>query len=656
MALVAWYPLNGTLKDLTGLMGDLTMTNTSVNTMTSNGIVNKTYTNTSHTSGTMLSANKINLGSNQSMFCWIYMDDIYSSASLNAIMGQHRYNYNSDRGCNMGITIKYISSTTGYLSVNTGSSSGRTYNTYCGSTVLTTGRWYHVGYTYDGSTIKLYVNGILDGQHSVSNLVFGEDYFGAYMWSLQGTSLGTKEAHGNYVMTGRINDARVYNHTVAESEVLAIMASGKNSEVARGLRFGVSFDETCSNYAGPEQPYEISNITYDTTDVIVGRSSANLGTNGHVFTRLDSYGWKRCTIMAWIKLSAYASERSCVMIGGFYLTVNSSGKISVYCYGKNGGYWDGNSTVPLNTWTHIAAVWSDSGLQLYMNGVKDSSLIASTGNTTPTDGREYHYKKDIGYESGYGRQFSGKIGEVLMYNNDLSETEIKEIINVKKRLYRSGSSESRALNETAIETSAILKNGTQRINYLSEVVELDDGSYWLQVQHHNNKSGTNLFSSSDAFETSFVYHNDECWSAFPLIKQYGSYNSRYEFIALDQPDRQTGLTIRRWAQTSSPFTASWNDIKAGSSGFTAIQNIPTMNGGMYRGTSSTAYMRIANANSDNWYGAFGCFTDWSGRIPTFNNTANYGILDLYVRVSPENAKKYREFKKGIIMPSTFNEI
>jgi len=62
----------------------------------------------------------------------------------------------------MGITIKYVSSTTGYLSVNTGTGSARTYNTYCGTTLLQANTWYHGGYTYDGTNIRIYVNGVCE--------------------------------------------------------------------------------------------------------------------------------------------------------------------------------------------------------------------------------------------------------------------------------------------------------------------------------------------------------------------------------------------------------------------------------------------------------------------------------------------------------------
>lgn len=230
MSLVAWWPLNGDLQDKVG-GNDLVATNTSVNTLNSNGKIGKTYQNTSNTAGSMISKNSFLLPSTQSMFCWIYMTSVYNSSSLNAICGQHRYQTNSG----MGITIKYNNSSSGYLSVNTGNGSSRTYNTYCGSTLLSTNTWYHVGFTYDGSTIRLYVNGVLDGTHSYSGQKLYSEPFGAYMWSFNSATVGDRTPHANYCPQGRINDIRVYDHVLSITEI---------KELSKALVLHYTFDDT----------------------------------------------------------------------------------------------------------------------------------------------------------------------------------------------------------------------------------------------------------------------------------------------------------------------------------------------------------------------------------------------------------------------------
>jgi hypothetical protein len=99
--------------------------------------------------------------------------------------------------------------------------------------------------------------------------------------------------------------------------------------------------------------------------------------------------------------------------------------------------------------------------------------------------------------------------------------------------------------EEGSTSSKITSKGVQKVNYMSEPIQLSDGSCWLQVSHHDNKGGTVLFSSSDAFDTKFVYKNSNCWSAFHLIKQYGLYNSKYEFMALEQLGTGSEHILRR---------------------------------------------------------------------------------------------------------------
>ena len=163
----------------------------------------------------MFQIKKVYLGKNQSMFCWVKPNVFNSSASLTGVCGQHRY-----KAClNIGITFKYASNQTGYLCVNTGTGDSRTYKDYYGTTLLTAGNWYHVGYTYDGQVLNLYVNGVLDKSYNLSGLAFAPDYVYAFDWSLGDSN---NDMWTDYSLSGYLNDIRMYDHTLSPKEVKEI--------------------------------------------------------------------------------------------------------------------------------------------------------------------------------------------------------------------------------------------------------------------------------------------------------------------------------------------------------------------------------------------------------------------------------------------------
>ncbi len=220
MALQVWLPLNGNLDNQGISDATFSIVNTSTVTNTA-GKIGNCYYNSSNTTGGLLSNKTINLGQKQSMFCWFKVTNFYSSSALGGgLVSQHRYPSN----CGMGISLKYISATTGYLSVNTGNGSSRTYNTYCGTTLLQAGTWYHGGYTYDGTTIKIYVNGVCENTISYTGMSVPADYLTVFCWSFAGTS-GTS-IYSAYNLYGYINDVRVYDHCLSAKEV---------KEISKGL-------------------------------------------------------------------------------------------------------------------------------------------------------------------------------------------------------------------------------------------------------------------------------------------------------------------------------------------------------------------------------------------------------------------------------------
>lgn len=163
------------------------------------------------------------------------------------------------------------------------------------------------------------------------------------------------------------------------------------------------------NWTSDTPKYQVSTVF--TNNRIMNESTFLLSQQNHV------------ALAAWVKLTSYTSDRSMIaLINQFYLTVDSSGRLSGYAYGKNPeGYHNSNSIIPLNQWTHVAIVWDDSTIKFYINGQLDKS-ITSTG--TSTSNTNYHIR--IGQEGG-NRQVKGNLSDVRVYATALSASDVKSL-------------------------------------------------------------------------------------------------------------------------------------------------------------------------------------------------------------------------------------
>ena len=83
----------------------------------------------------------------------------------------------------------------------------------------------------------------------------------------------------------------------------------------------------------------------------------------------------------------------------------------------------GTSTLPMNTWSHLALTYDKVTLRLYVNGVQVASAAATANIATSTNPLQ------IGGDSIYGQYFNGRIDEVRVYNLALSAAQIQSDMN-----------------------------------------------------------------------------------------------------------------------------------------------------------------------------------------------------------------------------------
>ncbi len=108
-----------------------------------------------------------------------------------------------------------------------------------GTTVIQNNVWYHAALTYDGTTLRLFVNGVLDGTLVVSRPTRSDSIEHAAIGSAL-TSTGV--AAGFF--GGTIDETRIWNISRSAAQILA----GKDVEIptASGLLGRWSFNDACT--------------------------------------------------------------------------------------------------------------------------------------------------------------------------------------------------------------------------------------------------------------------------------------------------------------------------------------------------------------------------------------------------------------------------
>jgi hypothetical protein len=161
---------------------------------------------------------------------------------------------------------------------------------------------------------------------------------------------------------------------------------------------------------------------------VVGQTAKFNGSSGYIgIPNYSSFNnMKAFTLAAWIYPTAFNAYNSIISKvdpnRDFNLQLYANGKINVhFAYGSTYYNCTGDNPVPLNKWSHVAAVWTGTKWQLYYNGilVKEADY---TGFVPPWTGTQM----EIGCLNHYSdSMFNGKIDEVKVFKGKLTADQIK---------------------------------------------------------------------------------------------------------------------------------------------------------------------------------------------------------------------------------------
>lgn len=430
--LVGRYPMNGNLNDISSYSRTASSSNVSLTT-DRDGNANSAYSITT-SNNSWISINNSGprfITADNAPFSfslWMNVSSFSFTGSQMTVVGNENY---LSSGFRFGFGTDYR---IGFWTTQ----SGGTIDNLSSTTVFSTGTWYNVAITYDGTTARLYVNGNLEDSES-----------GTIKATTKNINIG-EGVGGTGYFGGIADDFRMYDRKLEASEVAQIYAGLEEEDVegdlsditlnlAKGQK-GLKGYWNMNGNAKDATPYGGDGTVNGATLTTDRQGKANKayafnGTNNYISVADDTRyepGTGDFSISAWIKTSSSTSDITIVSkfasSGGsqrYTLGLNTSvgtGGTGKVFFSVGNTLTAGGASLNDGNWHHVVAVRSGGVAYVYADGVQVAT-VAATANVT--GGSSY---LGIGKNgSGANNYFNGSIDDVRYYSRGISLDEVKSL-------------------------------------------------------------------------------------------------------------------------------------------------------------------------------------------------------------------------------------
>jgi hypothetical protein len=286
--------------------------------------------------------------------------------------------------------------------------------------------WVHVTLTYDNLIKKIYINGELDITQVAPNINLN---------SSTNLIIGATSNTFNYNFDGKIEEVGLWNRALSEKEIkdLYNYQAGDFKEanlVARynfndNLNDEINLNNATNNGATfSDGLFQTSSLDFDGVDdyvVIADNSDIDL-----------ENAW---TISTWVRREGSCDSGNFSKIVSkwenyFFSTYCGSGKDNVLygCVGTGSGHTcnsnDRDVTLPINEWHHLVFTYGEEtgNAELYMDGILVHQVIAAA---TASSNNDLFFARP--HSTSLDQQFNGKIEDVMVWDKEFSQSEVREL-------------------------------------------------------------------------------------------------------------------------------------------------------------------------------------------------------------------------------------
>src|SRR3989344_810106 len=282
---------------------------------------------------------------------------------------------------------------------------------YCANstTAPSTGVWYHVQGTYDGTNIRLYINGALEATTTVNAPSNNATAFDIGSYSVDATA---------YAFNGTVDEVRLYNRALSPAEVSQLY------NFAPGPVGYWNFNEKTGTNANDSSGNSLTGTLTNSPTWTNGKYGGATNYSGsNMYTQVSySAAIKPAylvTVEAWVNPTSSGQNNKGIVgkwsgQGGdssnSYVLLLESGIPKFYVYNGASTGQVGTTTLSANTWYHLAGTYDGANLKIYVNGVQEGTSAVTGSITTGTS------PLWIGNYSGSGQTFAGSVDDVRIYN------------------------------------------------------------------------------------------------------------------------------------------------------------------------------------------------------------------------------------------------
>jgi RHS repeat-associated protein len=311
-------------------------------------------------------------------------------------------------------------------------------------TTVVAGRWYHVGLTFDGTTARLYVNGVQEASAATG------DWGGAY-----NVAVWVGDTDSTSPFDGTIDEVRIFNTALNETNIRALFTNAYGRLSSSSIVYDDAGNAVTS-YGPTTMPrlihYDLESVLNGKVEDLGGRGN-HASNNGAAASQttckyggcyyFDGGDWMeaadassqrpgRISVTAWFRADdlnanhviVAKKEKSSPSTLGFALWTGVDGKMYFSVYDSTRGEHRASSTSAISaaTYYHVVGISDGATVSLYLNGALQSPSASFLGDVAYTaDPLTIGAQYNLGLKDGY---FRGYIDEVQVFDRGLTSAEV----------------------------------------------------------------------------------------------------------------------------------------------------------------------------------------------------------------------------------------